>query len=63
MLTYNWVKYIPTINWEWRLFISSEYIKIQDLSFTYAIIITIVTYLVFLIPSFIVFKRRDIKNI
>lgn len=58
-----WVKYFPTLSWNWAQYISGSYDSSYGASFTYAIIITIVTWFVLLIPAYIVFKKKDIKNI
>ncbi len=59
----DWIKYIPTINWNWSAFNSQEYLLSSSIDPNIAIPITIATLLIFLIPTFMVFKRRDIKNI
>lgn len=61
--TKTWIKYIPTINWDWNAFISENYYLTKIVEPKIAIPITIITFLVLLIPTFIVFKKRDIKNI
>ena len=60
--TKSWIKYIPTIYWDLRHFIEPEYTA-YTIDFNLSIIVIILTYLVFIIPAFIVFKRKDIKNI
>lgn len=61
--TAKWIKYIPTLNWNWKEFLGVEYHKSYGINPIFAIGITLITYIVFLVPAFIVFKKRDIKNI
>ena len=59
----TWVKYFPTLTWNWSQYIDSQYHPSYGASFTYAVLMTIATWLVLLIPTYIVFNKRDIKNI
>lgn len=61
--TPKWMKYVPTIYWHWYKFISPDYNASLNLDFKVAIIVTVVTWFIFLIPTFILFKKKDIKNI
>ena len=59
----DWMKYIPTLYWDFRKFISPGYNPTSRINLKMSIIITVATMLLFLIPTFIVFNKKDIKNI
>lgn len=62
-LEVQWVKYIPTLSWNWSTYLAPEYHPSYSISFTYAVLITVATWFIFVIPTYVVFKKRDIKNI
>lgn len=59
----DWMKYIPTLYWDFRKFISPGYNPTSGINLKMSIIITVATMLLFLIPTFIAFNKKDIKNI
>lgn len=59
----NWVRYIPTLNWDWKEFLGAEYHSSYGINVFASITLTILTYIVLLIPAYIIFNKKDIKNI
>lgn len=60
---FTWIKYIPTLNWDWKYMLEPKANSFGGLIPGYSIAITIACILILLIPSFIVFKKKNIKNI
>ena len=58
-----WVKFFIGFNWDFKPYIFNLKPEIKGIDLTFSCIICIAYLLVLIIPSFIVFKRKDIKNI
>ena len=64
-LAYNlsFMKYFVTMNWDLSQFLFGNLPYMQGMSLILSIVICLVYLLVMLIPTFIIFKKRNIKNI
>ena len=58
-----WIKYIYCFNWNFTPYIFNNKTDIKGVSLGFSIIVCLVYLAILLIPSFIVFKNRDIKNV
>lgn len=58
-----WIKYIYCFNWNFTPYIFNNKPDIKGVSLGFSIIVCLVYLAILLIPSFIVFKNRDIKNV
>ena len=58
-----WIKYVYCFNWDFTSYIFNNKPNIKGLSLGFSIIVCLVYLAILLIPSFIVFKNRDIKNV
>ena len=58
-----WVKYCICFHWNFKNYIFNLRPEISGINFGMSIMICIITLLVLMVPSFIVFKHKDIKNI
>ena len=59
----TWIKYFVGLNWDFKSYVFKLKPSIEGLSLSFSILICLVYFLVFIIPAFIVFKHKDIKNI
>lgn len=59
----KWIKYFVTPNWDFTQFFYGSLPNMEGLSITFSIAICLIYFLIMIIPSFIVFKRKNIKNI
>lgn len=60
---FEWIKYIPTVNWNWTYMIygtSLNGIPIQPLS---SILITIASFVIIILPAVLIFKNKEIHNV
>ena len=64
-MAYNleFMKYFVTMNWDLSIYANGALPYMQGMSMTMSIIICVVYFLIMMIPTFIVFKKRNIKNI
>ena len=64
-MAYNlsFMKYFVTMNWDLSQFLFGNLPYMQGMSLILSIVICLVYLLVMLIPTFIIFKKRNIKNI
>ena len=64
-IAYNlqFMKYFVTMNWELSIYANGALPYMEGMNMTMSIIICIVYFLIMVIPTFIIFKKRNIKNI
>ena len=64
-IAYNlqFMKYFVTMNWELSIYANGALPYMEGMNITMSIIICIVYFLIMMIPTFIIFKKRNIKNI
>lgn len=64
-IAYNlqFMKYFVTMNWELSIYTNGALPYMEGMNMTMSIIICIVYFLIMMIPTFIIFKKRNIKNI
>lgn len=58
-----WLKYFITPNWDLSQFFYGRLPNMQGTSLTFAIILCAIYFLIMIIPSFMTFKKKNIKNI
>lgn len=58
-----WLKYFITPNWDLSQFFYGRLPNMQGTNLTFAIILCVLYFLIMIIPSFITFKKKNIKNI
>ena len=57
------MKYFVTMNWDLSIYANGALPYMEGMNMTMSIIICVVYFLIMMIPTFIVFKKRNIKNI
>ena len=57
------VKYFIGFNWNFSSYIFNKPVSFKGLTFGFSLMVCIIYLLVLIIPAFIVFKKRDIKNV
>ena len=64
-IAYNlqFMKYFVTMNWDLSIYANGALPYMEGMNITMSIIICIVYFLIMMIPTFIIFKKRNIKNI
>ena len=64
-IAYNlqFMKYFVTMNWDLSIYANGTLPYMEGMNITMSIIICIVYFLIMMIPTFIIFKKRNIKNI
>lgn len=64
-ITFNikWLKYFVTLNWDLTQFSYGKLPHMQGITLPFSITVCIIFFLAMIIPSFIVFKKRNIKNV
>ena len=64
-IAYNlqFMKYFVTMNWDLSIYANGTLPYMEGMNMTMSIIICIVYFLIMVIPTFIIFKKRNIKNI
>ena len=64
-MAYNldFMKYFVTMNWDLSIYANGALPYMEGMSMTMSIIICVVYFLIMMIPTFMVFKKRNIKNI
>lgn len=62
-LDLEWLKYVVTLNWDFSCYLFGGSSPFKGISLPFSITICIVYLLVMIIISFIVFKKRNVKNI
>ena len=58
-----WLKYFVTPNWDFTQFFYGSLPNMEGLSIAFSAVICVIYFLIMIIPTFIVFKRKNIKNI
>ena len=58
-----WVKFFIGLNWDFNDYIFKNKPEVSGLSLGFSLFICLIHLLVFIVPTFIVFKNKDIKNI
>lgn len=58
-----WLKYFITPNWDLSQFFYGRLPNMQGTSLIFAIILCVIYFLIMIIPSFMTFKKKNIKNI
>ena len=59
----QFMKYFVTMNWDLSIYANGALPYMEGMSMTMSIIICVIYFLIMMIPTFIVFKKRNIKNI
>ena len=59
----QFMKYFVTMNWDLSIYVNGALPYMEGMNMTMSIIICVVYFLIMIIPTFIVFKKRNIKNI
>lgn len=62
-LNIAWLKYFVTPNWDLTQFFYGNLPNMEGLSIAFSAVICLIYFLIMMIPTFIVFKRKNIKNI
>lgn len=62
-LNIAWLKYFVTPNWDLTQFFYGKLPNMEGLSIAFSAVICLIYFLIMMIPTFIVFKRKNIKNI
>ena len=64
-IAYNlkWIKYFVTPNWDLRQYLYGGVPQFEGINFAFSIAIIICYMIIMLVPTYMVFKRRNIKNI
>ena len=59
----QWIKYFVTPNWDLRQYLYGGIPKFDGITLTFSIAIIICYMIIMLVPTYMVFKKRNIKNI
>ena len=59
----QFMKYFVTMNWDLSIYANGALPYMEGMSMTLSIIICVIYFLIMMIPTFIMFKKRNIKNI
>ena len=59
----QFMKYFVTMNWDLSIYANGALPYMEGMNMTMSIIISVIYFLIMMIPTFIVFKKRNIKNI
>ena len=59
----QFMKYFVTMNWDLSIYANGALPYMEGMSMTLSIIICVIYFLIMMIPTFVVFKKRNIKNI
>ena len=59
----QFMKYFVTMNWDLSIYANGALPYMEGMNMTMSIIICVIYFLIMMIPTFIVFKKRNIKNI
>ena len=63
VFNWNFLKYFFTLNWDFTEYLYGKLPTIEGLSLIVSIIVCVFYYLIMIISTFIVFKRKNVKNI
>ena len=59
----QFMKYFVTMNWDLSIYANGALPYMEGMNMTLSIIICVIYFLIMMIPTFVVFKKRNIKNI
>lgn len=59
----EWLKFFVTLNWDFTQFFYGNLPLIKGMSIPLSIIICLVYFVIMIIPTFVVFNKRNIKNV
>lgn len=59
----EWLKFFVTPNWDFTQFFYGKLPMMQGINIPFAMVICLIYFLIMMIPTFIVFKKKNIKNI
>lgn len=59
----SWLKYFVTPNWDFTQFLYGKLPIMEGLNIPFSIVICLVYFVIMIIPTFIVFNKKNIKNI
>ena len=59
----TWLKYFVTPNWDITQFFYGKLPMFEGLSIPFSLVICLIYFIIMMIPTFIVFKKKNIKNI
>ena len=59
----EWLKYFVTPNWDFTQFLNEKLPLMEGLNMPFSIVICLIYFAIIMIPTFIVFKKKNIKNI
>ena len=59
----EWLKYFVTPNWDFTQFLNGKLPLMEELNVPFSIVICLIYFAIMMIPTFIVFKKKNIKNI
>lgn len=63
MYKWDWIRYFVTPNWDLTQFLFGRLPSMSGLTIGFSIIVCLVYLIIMLVPSFVVFKKKNIKNI
>ena len=59
----KWLKFFVTPNWDFTQFFYGKLPLMKGLNVPFSVIICLIYFIIMMIPTFMVFKRKNIKNI
>lgn len=59
----TWLKYFVTPNWDFTQYLYGKLPTMEGLNIAFSIVICLIYFAIMMIPTFIVFRKRNIKNI
>lgn len=59
----NFMKFFVSLNWDFKEYLFGNLPQMEGMTFGFSAVICILYFAIMLIPTFIVFKRKNIKNI
>ena len=59
----TWLKYFVTPNWDFTQYLYGKLPTMEGLNTAFSIVICLIYFAIMMIPTFIVFRKRNIKNI
>lgn len=63
MYKWDWIRYFVTPNWDLTQYLFGHLPSMQGLTLAFSIAVCFVYLVIMLVPSFVVFKKKNIKNI
>lgn len=59
----SWLKYFVTPNWDFTQFLYGKLPMMQGLNIPFSVAICLIYFVIMIMPTFIIFKKKNIKNI